>query len=37
MVREIQSKPEFAAIPDLEERITGLVRDLVSHGMLIPT
>ena len=37
MVREIQSKPEFAAIPDLEERITGLVRDLVYHGMLIPT
>lgn len=36
MVREIQTKPEFAAIPDLEERITALVRDLVSHGMLVP-
>jgi SAM-dependent methyltransferase len=36
MVREIQSKPEFAAVTDLSERITGLVRELVSHGMLIP-
>jgi methylase of polypeptide subunit release factors len=37
MVREIQANPEFAAIPDLPERITALVRDLVSHGMLIPS
>ena len=36
MVREILSKPEFAAIPDIPERITDLVRDLVSHGVLIP-
>jgi hypothetical protein len=36
MIRELESKPEFAAIPDLPERITGLVRELVSHGMLIP-
>lgn len=36
MVREIESKPEFAAISDLPERITLLVRELVSHGMLIP-
>lgn len=37
MVREIQSKPEFAASADLPERITALVRELVSHGMLIPS
>ena len=36
MLREIQEKPAFAAIPDLPERITALVRELVSHGMLVP-
>lgn len=36
MLREIQAKPEFAAIPDLPERITALVRELVDHGMLVP-
>jgi methylase of polypeptide subunit release factors len=36
MVREIQAKPEFAAMEDLPERITGLVRDLVEQGMLVP-
>lgn len=36
MVREIQTKPEFAAMTDIPERITGLVRDLVHHGMLVP-
>ena len=37
MVREILAKPEFAGITDLPERIAGLVRELVSHGMLIPS
>jgi methylase of polypeptide subunit release factors len=36
MVREIQSKPEFAAMADIPERITGLVRELVHHGILVP-
>jgi methylase of polypeptide subunit release factors len=36
MVREIQTKPEFAAMEDLPERIAALVRDLVRHGMLVP-
>lgn len=36
MVREIQTKPEFAAMADVPERIIGLVRDLVHHGMLVP-
>ena len=36
MLREILAKPEFAAMPDIPERITGLVRELVSHGMLVP-
>jgi SAM-dependent methyltransferase len=36
MLREIQSKPAFAAMPDLADRITALVRELVSHGMLVP-
>lgn len=36
MVDEIRSRPEFAAIPDLPERIAALVRELVSHGMLVP-
>lgn len=36
MVREIREKPEFASIPDLEERISSLVRELVAHGILLP-
>ena len=36
LVAEIRSRPEFAAIPDLPEKITDLVRELVRHGMLIP-
>lgn len=36
MLREIQAKPELAAIPGLPERVAGLVRELVSHGMLVP-
>jgi methylase of polypeptide subunit release factors len=36
MVREIQTKPDFATMEDLPERIAALVRDLVHHGMLIP-
>ncbi|MBK1882281.1 methyltransferase [Luteolibacter pohnpeiensis] len=36
MVEEVRSKPELAGIPDLEARITDLVRELVSHGMLVP-
>jgi len=37
MVQEISSRPEFAALPDLEERIVSLVRELVSHGLLVPS
>jgi hypothetical protein len=37
MVAEILERPEFAAVPDIPERITELVRDLVSHGILIPS
>ena len=36
LVEEIRSNPEFAAIPDLPERIAALVRELVHHGMLVP-
>ncbi len=36
MVEEIRTRPELAAIPELPERITELVRDLVYHGMLVP-
>jgi len=36
MVREIRSKPDFAAIADLPDRISALVHELASHGMLIP-
>jgi methylase of polypeptide subunit release factors len=37
MVAEILERPEFSAVPDIRERITELVRDLVSHGILIPS
>ena len=36
MVREIRAKPGFDDIPDLDERIAALVRELVLHGMLVP-
>jgi methylase of polypeptide subunit release factors len=36
MVREIRGQPAFADIPDLDDRIAGLVRELVLHGMLLP-
>lgn len=36
LVDEIRTRPEFATIPDLPDRITALVRELVYHGMLIP-
>ena len=36
MVEEIRSRPGFAAIPDLPERVAALVRELVSHGVLVP-
>ncbi|MEK7954176.1 methyltransferase [Luteolibacter sp. Y139] len=36
MVAEIRTRPQFAAVPDLPERIAELVRELVSHGMLVP-
>ncbi|MES2439085.1 MAG: methyltransferase [Verrucomicrobiota bacterium] len=36
MVDELHTRPELAAIPDLPQRITELVRDLVYHGMLVP-
>ncbi len=36
MLLEIQSKPAFAALPDLPERIEALVKELVSHGVMIP-
>lgn len=36
MVREIRAKPEFSAMTDLPDRIRNLVRELVSHGMLVP-
>lgn len=36
LVDEIRTRPEFATIPDLADRITALVRELVYHGMLIP-
>lgn len=34
MVGEILAKPGFVAIPDIPEKITGLVHELVSHGLL---
>jgi methylase of polypeptide subunit release factors len=37
LVDEIRTRPEFAAIPDIQDRIAALVRDLVYHGMLIPS
>jgi methylase of polypeptide subunit release factors len=37
MVEELRTRPELATIPDLPERITELVRDLVYHGMLVPS
>ena len=36
LVAEIRTSPEFAAIPDLPEKIEDLVRELVRHGMLSP-
>lgn len=36
MVREIMAKPEFATLPDVPQRVEELVRDLVSHGILVP-
>jgi hypothetical protein len=36
MVAEILARPEFAGATDLPERISGLVRELVSYGMLVP-
>jgi methylase of polypeptide subunit release factors len=36
MVEEILGRPQFAAVPGIPERITGLVRELVAHGMLVP-
>jgi methylase of polypeptide subunit release factors len=36
MVSEISTRPEFAALPDLPQSIASLVRELVSHGMLVP-
>lgn len=36
MVREIRAKPGFEGIDDLPARIEGLVRELVSRGMLVP-
>ncbi len=36
MLAEILAKPAFASVPDISERITGLVRELVSHGLLVP-
>ncbi|RYD23295.1 MAG: hypothetical protein EOP88_04750 [Verrucomicrobiaceae bacterium] len=36
LVDEIRTRPEFAAVPDLADHITALVRELVYHGMLLP-
>ena len=36
MVAEILVKPEFANLPGIPERITGLVHELVAHGILVP-
>lgn len=36
LVDEIRTQPEFATMPDLADRITALVRELVHHGMLVP-
>lgn len=36
LVQEIRTRPEFAAIPDLPDQITALVRELVHHGVLVP-
>ena len=37
LVAEIRTRPEFAAIPDLADRIAALVRELVHHGMIVPS
>ena len=36
LVAEIRTRPEFAEIPDLADRIAALVRELVHHGMIVP-
>lgn len=36
MVEEIRAKPEFAAVPDLADRIASLVHELVYHGVILP-
>lgn len=36
MLEEIQGAPQFAAIDDLPQRISELVRELVRHGILVP-
>jgi methylase of polypeptide subunit release factors len=36
LLSEVRQNPEFAAIKDLEKRISGLVEDLIRHGILIP-
>ncbi|MEI7911510.1 MAG: methyltransferase [Verrucomicrobiota bacterium] len=36
LVAEISSSPGFSAVPDLPQRITALVHELVHHGMLVP-
>jgi SAM-dependent methyltransferase len=37
MLSELRTNPEIAELPDLPERVTDLVRELVSNGMLIPS
>ncbi|BCX47710.1 methyltransferase [Haloferula helveola] len=37
MVAEIRKKPEFSDIPDIGHKIGDLVRQLVHHGILIPS
>jgi len=36
LVDEIQTRPDIASLPDLADRITALVRELVHHGILVP-
>lgn len=36
MLAEIRENPAFAAMEDLESRISALVEDLVRHGILVP-
>ena len=36
MIAEILARPEFAAAEGIPERIADLVRELVSHGVLVP-